>query len=168
MKLKILFLFLMITLIGRSVHAQEFRFASDDVTYSSSEDYRTYNQDILQYIEWLKTHGPAEEENWGKYAGYFIKWLEGTPDVDVIIPSQLSPYLKDSPVMLIYYMAGYTEAVLKNPSLKNDKVAGTLAGIRMMLHAYKKNWGGNGKLKKLLKAEEKGKLEKMVRKWYGA
>ena len=129
------------------------------------EDYAKYEKDVINGSNWLETSPYNKEAAKRKEAGAFLlKWIMGSPNVTIELNANTLTFNDKNPDFLTLFMGGWTRFVLENPASADDKVKGTLAGIKSVLKVYK---AGNGVKKdknvdKLVKLEADGKLEKWI------
>ena len=146
--------------------AQEFQVPKNPV-YKEAKDYKPYEKDVLACIEWLKKTPLDQQVEKRKQAyAFFIQWLEGAPDVSVVVNEKTASFVADSPDLLIMFMAGWTKLSIENPATKDDQLKGNVAGIKMVIAFYQSNLDKGLKkdkaVEKLIKLDEKGELEKWV------
>ncbi len=89
---------------------------------STAEDFREYNQDIIDCAIWLydKPYG-AEKEKHAEAQEFFFSWMVGTPDVTLQLTSKVARLAKNNPDLLFIYMACYAKTVLENPDITPEE-----------------------------------------------
>jgi hypothetical protein len=122
------------------VSGNEFTVPSN-YSFESENDFRRYEPNILECINYLK-NAPVNDlsNNRKKINSFFMDWLTGVPYVHIKINSSVMELCKENSNFLIIFMAGWTEYALLNPNDKNE-ANGFLAGIETIIDVYKK---GNG------------------------
>lgn len=138
-----------------------------DYKLKEAADYEKYESEVLQCITWLKGNSLDKNKSKQKRAMKFVMdWVDGSPDVMVMIDGNLLNFLDSSPHLLFYFIAGWTENSVMTENHK-DVSANALAGMEMVLQVYKNNKGLTGKdkaVEKWLKLQAKGKLKEQVDK----
>lgn len=138
-----------------------------DYELKVAADYEKYESELLQCIAWLKATPIGEEDKKQLKAIKFVMdWVEGSPDVSVVIDMNLLNFLDSSPHMLFYFIAGWTEKSVMTEK-HGDVSANAMAGIEMVISVYKNNRDVLEKdktIEKLIKMQDKGKLQAHVDK----
>ncbi|MFK7756781.1 MAG: hypothetical protein AB8B53_07605 [Flavobacteriales bacterium] len=162
--MKPIFTFIAFTVFCISVTAQGLD-VPENYDLTDAQDYAPYEDDLLDCIEWMqKTPLNTELETRKKAAKFVMDWINGSPDVSILIDSRFLPFMKSSPHLLLTFMAGWTERDLKTRDYGNNQ-EGVVAGLKAVLDMYVANIEISGKdknLKKLMKLESNGELEEWV------
>lgn len=158
-------LLLAICLSTIALNAQEF-IVPKDIKLESKEDYEAQNDNVIAAVNWLTdTHLNRESKKRKRVNTYLLQWLTGTQTVSLTLQPGLADYGSCADCLMVY-MGGYAKAVIEAGN-EEDKLANNVAAIRTVLQFYQKSEGAIGKnklIQKLLKQEEKGKLEAEVAK----
>ncbi len=132
-----------------------------DYSFKSNADYRKYEPDILKCIDYLEK-APVDDfsNNRREINTFFLKWMEGTPDVDVSLDKSIMDLCDVNKNFLIIFMGGWAKYSLRN-NYDRDQARGYLAGIESLLKVYQL---GNGvkedqDVAALIKIQKDGKLE---------
>lgn len=145
--------------------AQDFE-VPKDLKLEKAEDYKVYESDIINAIDWLMETPLDKEPNKRKQVNLFvITWLTGSPSVSIEIKGEITDF-GDCADCLMAFMGGWTKYSLENEYSK-DQVKGNTAGIKSVIAFYEKNKKTIGKIKpikKYAKLLKKGKLEAHIRK----
>ncbi|CAN5419742.1 hypothetical protein BH09BAC1_BH09BAC1_00540 [soil metagenome] len=130
-------------------------------------DYKKYEQDVLKCIEWYD-NTPVE-----KYPAirqevqeFLMMWHQGTPYVMIAISDLAMEGMEDNPTLLVTYMNGWSQFVIKGGD-ETNKTDAMIAALNHTLDTYSNPKNGFKKSKhfdKLLKAREKGQLKAMAEK----
>ena len=137
-----------------------------EVNYASAQDYGEQKDKVLEVIEYLQ-HSPANTQKATRRAAtsFLIVWLEGTPDITVTLGPIATPFMQYGEGLAIF-LGGYTKYALTAPGTV-DPLSANLAATQAVLDYYRRNksvYGYDKELEKLVKKEERGKLEKWVAK----
>ena len=136
------------------------------VELESKEDYVAQNDNVIAAVNWLtNTHLNREPKKRKRVNAYLLQWLTGTPTVSLTLQPGLADYGSCADCLMVY-MGGYAKAVIEAGN-EDDKLSNNVAAVRTVLQFYQKSEGAIGKnklIQKLLKQEEKGKLEAEVAK----
>lgn len=164
--MKKLFLFLFTIAFAIGLSSQNFE-VPKNYKLEKAEDYALYEQDIINCIDWLMKTPLNEEVEKRKEANVFlIKWLAGSPDVQIDIKQNIVTFTNSTPDLLIIFMAGWAKYSLETKDF-NNKVAGNLAGIESVIEFYTKNKDllpQNKDVEKYIKMKEKGTLKEYIEK----
>ena len=159
-KMKKIFLLLAILLIGKVLFAQTFVVPKDYV-FNTPEDFRKYEQQIIQCIDYLcQTPLNMQVANRQKASDFFIKWIYGTPDISVVVYKKIIPFIDNKPLFEIF-LCGY---VKKDFELKTDKQTYDcyLNGLIYVIKFYEINRKfirRSASIEKYAKLYRQGKLE---------
>ena len=163
MKITRLVFFSSLLLIGKTIYCQSFE-VPDNYQFNSKEDYSKYEKDIIDAAKWLKDTPFNEQEDKRKEVSAFVvKWINGSPTVNVEINPTIMDFEKKNKGMLVLYMAASARYVLEN-NYSKDMRAKHKAALNDMMSVYKSGKGINKdkKIEKLIKSEEDGKLDEWL------
>lgn len=149
-----------------SLYGQEY-IVPGNVKFENKKDYATYEPQVKETIDWLLTTSLGKEPNKRAEANaFFMMWLTGTPDVSININTDLLPFIKKSPELLMPFVAGCVRYSLDNNYSKDD-IQINKAGIETVVTFYRNNRGylkKDGDIEKYEKLIEKGTLEEDITK----
>lgn len=126
------------------------------------EGYAQYVPDVMNCIDWMKTHAPSEQGQ--KDASAFVLWwLSGSPDIRMELNSDVVKFENGSLLMIL--LGGWAQYAIQQKD--NDQVKGCYAGLETALgyyEQYKDELGKDKGAEKLLKMRKKGTLKEFVEK----
>ena len=163
MKITIVSLLVAILFFANSAVCQEFNVPSN-YQFESKEDYSKYEKDIINAAKWLVVTPLNEQQEKRKEVSAFaVKWINGSPTVNVEINPTIMDFDKKNPGMLALFMACSAKFVLEN-NYSNDMRAKHKAALRDMISVYKSGKGirKDKKMEKLIKSDEEGKLDEWL------
>ena len=131
---------------------------------NAKEDYGKYEKDIIAAAKWLLTIPFNEQKEKRKeVASFVIKWVNGSPSVNVELNATIIDFEEKNPGMLPLYMAGSARYVLEN-NYSKDMRAKHKAALKGMIEVYKSGKGikKDKKMEKLVKSDEDGKLDEWL------
>ena len=136
-----------------------------EVEYRSEADYAAQHEKVIEVINHLENF-PADvyTEQRKQAAAYLMTWLQGSPDVTVTVQSYAAPLLGYGESLVIF-MGEYAKHVIRNP--EGDELTYNVAAMESVINYYRDNvdvFGRNKDFDKLVKLQEKGKLEKYIDK----
>lgn len=138
---------------------------ADEVVLIAEEDYINFQDEVLLYIDWLENN-PLKRKHRKEMNAVFLKWIIGTPSLDIVLHGYEMEYTKKNEGLLTIFMTGYSKYVIENPQEKSNQLAGHLAGINALLDYYSKGKKmkvrKDKKVEKLLKIREIGQLEEYI------
>lgn len=162
--MKRVFVTLAILLFGEILSAQTF-VVPEDYVLNSPQDFRQYEQQIDQCIDYLyQTPLNKQIANRQNASDFFIKWIYGTPDISVVVYKKIIPFIDNKPLFEIF-LCGY---VKKDFELKTDKQTYDcyLNGIIYVIKFYEKNRKfvrRSASIEKYTKLYRQGKLEQYLK-----
>jgi len=107
------FFVVLICFLNLSLFAQNFEIP-ENIKLETKEDYKKYEQDILNAINWTKKVSLSEQKMKRKKVNAFLfKWMSGTPSVSIEISQGLTPFM-DCSECLMSFMNGWTKYSLEN------------------------------------------------------
>lgn len=164
--MKKLFITLIAVTFTTLIYSQDFE-VPKDYKLVKAEDYALYKQDVVNCVDWLIKTPLNEQAAKRKEANAFLlKWISGSPDVNIEIKPQIVTFMKSSPDILIIFMGGWTKYSIVNKDY-NNKIAGSLAGIEAVIEVYTKNKDDMYKdrnIEKYIKMKDKGTLKEYIEK----
>lgn len=141
---------------GFPLFSQEFEVPAT-VKLESAEDYKRYEAEVLQGINWLeKTRVEEQTEKRQNTNAFLMQWMSGTPDVSIGLEAFQLALTNKNPDLLITFLGGWTRFSLKNPDQKDNSLLTNEAGIKSILKVYKMNIGKGMKKDK--------RIERLLRK----
>jgi hypothetical protein len=140
----------------------------DQIQLEKKEDFNsTADNAALQASNFLLST-PLEKDNLDRLKSlqYIIKWMSGTPDYGFTLDEQATKFAKKNDDLLGLYMAAMTKYVLENKADSKDEKKIKLNAVKLII-AYvkveKNKVKLNAELKRVIGAEEKGKLEEYLK-----
>lgn len=130
-----------------------------------NDDYKKYQNDILKTIDYLEnTPINTQKENRLKAKDFLMEWITGSPDVTIVLSSNIVIFADRNAELLVAFMGGYARYAIQHPEDK-ETLKGNVAGLKSVIKVYKM---GNGikdddKVNKLVKTDAKGELEKWAK-----
>lgn len=131
---------------------------------NAREDYGKYEKDIIAAAKWLlSTAFNEQKEKRKEVSAFVIKWVNGSPTVNVEINPTIIDFEEKNPGMLPLYMAGSARYVLEN-NYSKDMRAKHKSALKGMIEVYKSGKGikKDKKMEKLVKSDEEGKLDEWL------
>ena len=163
---KFKFLLIAVLLSTMNIVAQDFTVPTN-VKLDKAENYALYEQDVLNAINWLTETSITEQQAKRKDVNSFVlQWLSGCPYVHIEIKPEIVTFMGTTPDFLIMFMSGWAKYSIETKDYDN-KIAGSLAGIEMVIAFYEKNKVSLPKdknVEKYIKMKDKGTLTKYVTK----
>jgi hypothetical protein len=163
MKIIISLLIALMLTIANNSYSQDFAVPSG-YQFNSKEDYAKYESDIISAAKWLIASPLNEQQDKRKEVSAFVvKWINGSPTVNVEINPTIMDFEKKNGGMLVLYMAASAKYVLEN-SYSKDMRAKHRSALRDMIGVYKAGKGiqKDKKMEKLAKMDEDGKLDEWI------
>ena len=143
-------------------------------------DYTFYEPDVVKCVDWLiNTRIDQETEKRQAASSFLLQWCMGTHTINVVIDENVvSPIMdKQVPDYVLLFMGGWAKDAIESDARhttiasskesKDEMLAGNVAGLVAVLAFYETNKGlvpANENIEKLLKLQQKGRLEKYVKK----
>ena len=138
-----------------------------DYKLENAEDYKPLENDVLNAIKWLsETKINEQTEKRIEVNAFLLKWLMGSPYVHIEINPEIVTFIGTAPELLLMFMGGWAKYSIEAEDY-NNKTAGSLAGIEMVINFYEKNKSFLPKDKNVesyIKMKKKGKLKEYVEK----
>ena len=153
MKRTKLFLLANLILVSTFVLGQNFEVPAN-YQFNTKDDYSRYEKDIIDATKWLQsTPFNEQKEKRQEVSAFVIKWINGSPTVNVEINPTIMDFEEKNQGMLALYMAGSAKYVLEN-NYSKDMRAKHKAALKGMIAVYKSGKGIK-KDKKNGKADQK-------------
>lgn len=153
-------------LFAFSVYGQEYT-VPKNVKFENKDDYAVYEPQVKETIDWLLATSLGKEANKRTEANAFLMmWLTGTPNVSINVNTDILPFIKKSPELLLPFIAGCVKYSLEN-NYSKDNILLNKAGIETVVAFYRNNRGylkKDDSIEKYEKLLEKGKLEDDLKK----
>lgn len=148
------------------LYSQEFE-VPENYNLNNEGDYTAYEQDVIQCFDWLMKIPINEQTEKRKLANAFLlKWLTGSPNVQLEIKQEIVSFIGTSPDLLMIFMGGWAKYSLQSRKF-DDRFGGNKAGVESVIEFYKKNKKYIPKdknVEKYIKMKEKGTLDGYIRK----
>lgn len=138
------------------------------IPLDKKEDFNsTADSAALQASSFLLST-PMEKNNLNRLRSmqYVIRWMTGTPGYSFTLDAQATRFAKKSDDLLALYMAAMTKHVLENKTNASDQNQIKLNALRLIILYAKDEQNNvklNSELKKIMEAEEKGKLAEYLK-----
>ena len=166
MKKTTLFLstFILTVLSFADISAQTSFEVPPDVQLNVREDYAKYEPDIIAASKWLETNDLGKEEAKRKEVSAFVlKWIIGSPTVNISMGEHLLKVYDKNASLLIIYMGSYTRYYLENKATATPYLA-TKAALISMMTVYKKgiDISRSKEMERLIKATDENKLDEYI------
>jgi len=120
-------------------YAQEDISIPSNYTLESPADFRQYETTVVKCIKWFsetpRNINPAKRR---KAEDFLVKWIYGSPYVNVIIEPYIMKLSAKNPDLLLSFMFGYALYQLEHLGDKN-LVPANLAGLNLLLKDYQDN-----------------------------
>lgn len=142
---KIIFIALL-SFTAMVTYGQDFQ-VPKDYKLKEKEDYKPYEPQILQAIDWaLNTPLDKEVEKRQEAYGFIMAWISGAPNVTVNVYYDIVNISSNNTDLLLPFIMGWIKYSLEN-NYSADDLKGTKAGIEALVKFYEDN-------KKLLKKDK--------------
>ena len=166
MKIKNLIVVILFGILPVFVQAQDYS-GLKDIQLKEKQDYKNAETLALECSNFILTHSMFYKSYNGLSAVQFIlRWMEGTPDFMFNIDDSLAKVWKQDKFIMGVYMACLTKYCLENPeNAKNNDVV-ELNATKLFLNYVNHPDSGVKKtaaLKKLIKADQEGKLNEFLK-----
>jgi len=136
-----------------------------NVQLNVKEDYAKYEPDIIAATNWLESNPlDREPEKRKEVSAFVMKWIIGSPSVNVSLTEQIQKLYGKNASLLIIYMGSYTRHFLENKTTATV-FSGTKAGLISMMNVYKKDIdiAKSKEMEKLVKLTEENKLDEYIK-----
>lgn len=164
---KITITILLLLFVNQLLISQEYQVPAN-AKLENSQDYKNYEQNVLQGINWLEnTKIDNQQEKRKETSAFLLKWITGTPTFSVALQSFQVGLTEKNPDLLLSFLGGWAKFAINNPKEKDNVVEANLAGIKSILKVYNFNKENSikkdKKIEKLLKLDRVG-LENWIKK----
>jgi hypothetical protein len=166
MTIKKPFLFCLLFLLTSilSAHAQTRFEVPQDVQLNAKDDYAKYEPAIIDAAKWLEeTDLDKEADKRKEVSSFVLKWISGSPDVDVELTEKLAKIYGKNFQLLTIYLASYARYFLENKNTAT-RFSATKAALTSMMNVYKKGIGisKSKEMEKLIKLTDSNKLDDYI------
>jgi len=162
---QVILLFVFSLLFTASVQAQETPLPAS-YTLQSETDYRQYESNVLASIQWLQnTPRTVDVTKRKQTEDFLIKWIYGTPYLKVVIEPYAMKLSGKNADLLVSFIFGYTEFLLKNIAEK-DALFANVAGINFLMKDYTANISSFKKdpaIDQIIELQTSGKLPEWIK-----
>lgn len=140
----------------------------DEIKLETKEDFNDAANDAALKASTYLLSTPMDSKSIDRLKSlqYIIKWMTGIPDYTFTLDEQATKFAKNNDDLLGLYMAAMTKYVLENKSESKNQNTIKLNAVKMII-AYAKDMKNNVKinkeLKKVIEADENGKLEEYLK-----
>jgi len=134
------------------------------IEFTVKEDYAKHEANVIAASKWLEENDLDKELQKRKEVSAFVmKWIMGSPTVNVSLTPQLMKVYGKNSNLLVIYMGSYTRFYLENKSTATSPAA-TKAGLISMMNVYKKGIEitKNKEMEKVIKAADDNKLDDYI------
>ena len=138
--------------------------APENPVLNSKDDYSKYEADVINAAKWLEdTDLDKETDKRQRVNAFLVKWVTGSPTVNVSIDESITRIVDRNPELLSIYIASYSRNVLENKASPNNFLA-IKAGVLSVVKVYKKGIGvtRNRQLDRLAKMEQDSQVEEYI------
>ena len=163
MRIPGIILILALLFTTQNIYSQDYITPADYVL-ESKEDYAKYEKDIVAAAKWLlQTPLNEQQDKRREVSAFVLKWLMGSPTVNVEINPSLMDFDKKNKGMMTLFMASSAKYVLEN-NYSTDVRAKQKAALHDMITVYKRGQGikKDKKMEKLIKSDEEGKIDQWL------
>jgi hypothetical protein len=163
--MKGLILFFSFIALGSSTFAQEFK-GLNDLPMKTNEDFKMAEPTVKECAGYILSHPSSNDDRSAANAGIFmLKWMSGSPDYSFNLDMDATKYAKKDNGLLMVCMASMAKTALDNPAKAKDTKALKLSSFKLFAEycanaKYKVKQ--SSEIKKLIKANESGTLEKCL------
>ena len=151
---------------SQTFFAQQIDFENlKNITFETPKDYEDFEKGIGLYVDWLQNNSLNHKER-PRVNALMFRWIEGTPNVMIVLENSITRFSKKNPDFLILFMATWSRYILNHPEEKDDVLVGTFIGLNAVLDFYQKGKAfgvrKDKRLEKLLKKREQKVLDEYV------
>lgn len=135
-----------------------------NVELNAKDDYAKYETDMINAAKWLEeTDLNKEADKRQQVNAFVLKWITGSPTVNVEISKQLGKIYDNNIQLLGIYLASYARNYLENKSTATTFSA-TKAGLLSMMNVYKKGIeiSKSKEMEKVIKLADENKLDEYI------
>lgn len=152
-------------LIFTGISAQVKFEVPSNVQLNVKEDYAKYEPDIIAAANWLEsTPLDREPEKRKEVSAFVMKWIIGSPSVNISLSEQLQKLYGKNASLLIIYMSSYSRHFLENKTTATQ-FSGTKAGLISMMTIYQKDIDitRSKEMEKLIRLTAENKLDEYIK-----
>lgn len=137
-----------------------------DYTLDSDEDYAPYHQSVVELTNWLEST-PMDEnvEQRNEAIKFVFTWVQGSPDVSVILNAELIPFTEKNPDLIFTYLFRQAAYLIEHPEEK-DMVKVQKLALESCISVYLENLGKgivkDKAMNKIIKMRDKGTMEAWI------
>lgn len=121
---------------------------------------------ICASADWLHAHPLRENTgNWSLVSNYFVKWFENRASFPIALDPTLRTLTDRNPELVLVFMAGYASYMIQHPAQHGDSVAGSFAGLQLLIETYQNNkayYRRDRKIEQLAEQLDKNQLYGMI------
>ncbi|HYX06906.1 MAG TPA: hypothetical protein VE912_09265 [Bacteroidales bacterium] len=138
----------------------------NSISLKTEIEYKEAEEQVIECAEYiLNTPFDEENKNFAEAGRFLLRWMGGTPDYTFNIDEQAARLIKGNELFLSVYLAGMTKFALENPDNAGDHQKMKEYAVKSLLEYCEKPVNRikpKGELKKLIKANQKGKLDEYL------
>ena len=155
-------LFLLISIL--TVQGQTTFEVPQNVELKSREDYAKYENAIIDAAKWLEeTDLNKEIDKRQKVNAFVMRWVEGSPTVNILITEKLIKICDKNTHLLELYMASYSRCFLEHKGTATN-LSAAKAGLLSIMIVYKKgiNVTVNKEMDNLIELTNENELDEYI------
>jgi hypothetical protein len=155
-------LFLLISIL--TVQGQTTFEVPQNVELKSREDYAKYENAIIDAAKWLEeTDLNKEIDKRQKVNAFVMRWVEGSPTVNILITEKLIKICDKNTHLLGLYMASYSRFFLEHKGTATN-LSAAKAGLLSIMIVYKKgiNVTVNKEMDNLIELTNENELDEYI------
>ncbi|MFN5309230.1 MAG: hypothetical protein ACK5C0_07230 [Candidatus Kapaibacterium sp.] len=155
-------LFLLISIL--TVQGQTTFEVPQNVELKSREDYAKYENAIIDAAKWLEeTDLNKEIDKRQKVNAFVMRWVEGSPTVNILITEKLIKICDKNTHLLGLYMASYSRYFLEHKGTATN-LSAAKAGLLSIMIVYKKgiNVTVNKEMDNLIELTNENELDEYI------
>jgi len=145
-------------------YAQDFE-CPKNYSLVAAEDYTKYEKDVIAAANWLRSTPLNEQiQKRKEVSAFVVKWIDGSPTVNVEITPVIMDFEQKNPGMLVIYMSASARFVLENKYSK-DARGKYKSALMDMISVYKSGKGitKDKAMEKLIKSMDEGKMDEWLK-----
>lgn len=153
-------LFSILFFFSVTTFSQEFKIP-ENYKFEKKEDYRKYEADIINAIEYLENSKLNDNsEHRKKTNAFLLQYLTGSSDIKIMLRSYVMEFSEKNKDFLMIFMGGWAKYAINN-EYDTDEFKGSLAGLKSVMKVYEMGEGikKDRKVEKLIELSSEGKLE---------
>ena len=166
MKLKLIFIVLVVCSTSLSCYSQDYS-TLKDIVLTGNADFTKAESNVLECSKYILST-PIEKSNLNRLYSiqFLLKWMGGTPDYSFNMDESIGELTNSTPELLGIYMACMSEYVLENKgNAKDDKAVKYNSVLRLLNYCElaNNNVTLNEGLIKAIKAKSENKLKEYLK-----